>query len=66
MTSSCKWPILTQFTKYSRLSVIIFLTILGKFVAIRGTVVRVSNVKPLVTNMAFSCNLCGEMQVQWM
>ncbi|CAH3017482.1 unnamed protein product [Porites evermanni] len=34
----------------------------GKFVAIRGTVVRVSNVKPLVTNMAFSCNLCGEMQ----
>ncbi|CAH3150664.1 unnamed protein product, partial [Porites evermanni] len=36
----------------------------GKFVAIRGTAVRVSNVKPLVTNMAFSCNLCGEIQVQ--
>ncbi|XP_073250153.1 DNA helicase MCM8-like [Porites lutea] len=34
----------------------------GKFVAIRGTAVRVSNVKPLVTNMAFSCNLCGEIQ----
>lgn len=35
----------------------------GKFVAIHGTVVRVGNVKPLVTKMAFSCNLCGEIQV---
>ncbi|EDO27446.1 predicted protein, partial [Nematostella vectensis] len=34
----------------------------GKFVAIRGTVVRVSNVKPMVTKMAFTCNLCGEAQ----
>ncbi|XP_029211666.1 DNA helicase MCM8-like [Acropora muricata] len=34
----------------------------GKFVTIHGTVVRVSNVKPLVMGMAFSCNLCGETQ----
>lgn len=36
---------------------------LGKFVAIRGTVVRVSSVKPLVTHMAFKCNTCKEIQV---
>ncbi|CAB3979134.1 DNA helicase MCM8-like [Paramuricea clavata] len=35
----------------------------GKFVAIRGTVVRVSSVKPLVTHMAFMCNTCKETQV---
>ncbi|XP_028409648.1 DNA helicase MCM8-like isoform X2 [Dendronephthya gigantea] len=35
----------------------------GKFVAIRGTVVRVSSVKPLVTHMAFLCNVCKETQV---
>lgn len=35
----------------------------GKFVTIHGTVVRVSNVKPFVIGMAFSCNLCGEKQV---
>ena len=35
----------------------------GKFVAIHGTVIRVSNVKPLVKKMAFSCNLCNETQV---
>jgi len=35
----------------------------GKFVAIHGTVIRVSNVKPLVKKMAFSCNLCSETQV---
>ena len=31
--------------------------------AIHGTVIRVSNVKPLVKKMAFSCNLCSETQV---
>lgn len=35
----------------------------GKFVAIHGTVIRVSNVKPLVKKMVFSCNLCSETQV---
>ncbi|MEE6474375.1 hypothetical protein FKM82_010360 [Ascaphus truei] len=34
----------------------------GKYVALRGTVVRVSNVKPLCTKMAFSCNTCGDVQ----
>lgn len=32
----------------------------GKFVAIRGTVVRVSNIKPLCSKMAFICNMCGD------
>ncbi|TSM77312.1 DNA helicase MCM8 [Bagarius yarrelli] len=34
----------------------------GKFVAIRGTVVRVSNIKPLCIKMAFVCNMCGDTQ----
>ncbi|KAG5265875.1 hypothetical protein AALO_G00247300 [Alosa alosa] len=34
----------------------------GKYVAIRGTVVRVSNIKPLCTKMAFACNSCGDVQ----
>eukprot|EP00794_Sanderia_malayensis_P020314 gene20314-22313_t len=35
----------------------------GKFVSVRGTVVKVSNVKPLVTNMEFNCSLCSISQV---
>ncbi|XP_055028759.2 DNA helicase MCM8 isoform X1 [Misgurnus anguillicaudatus] len=34
----------------------------GKFVAIRGTVVRVSNIKPLCIKLAFTCNTCGDTQ----
>ncbi|XP_041418247.1 DNA helicase MCM8 isoform X1 [Xenopus laevis] len=34
----------------------------GKYVALRGTVVRVGNIKPLCTKMAFSCNMCGDIQ----
>ncbi|XP_067900466.1 DNA helicase MCM8 isoform X1 [Heterodontus francisci] len=34
----------------------------GKYVALRGTVVRVSNVKPFCTRMAFTCNTCGDIQ----
>uniref|UniRef100_UPI00358FB3BE DNA helicase MCM8 isoform X2 n=1 Tax=Myxine glutinosa TaxID=7769 RepID=UPI00358FB3BE len=34
----------------------------GKFVAIRGTVVRVGNIKPLCVQLAFSCNTCGTEQ----
>ena len=30
--------------------------------SIQGTVVRVSNIKPLVTAMAFRCTLCHEVQ----
>lgn len=38
----------------------------GKFVSIKGTVVRVSNIKPFCTKMAFECNLCGDIQVRVM
>ncbi|WAR02957.1 MCM8-like protein [Mya arenaria] len=34
----------------------------GKFVSVKGTVVRVSNIKPLCTVMAFQCNTCSETQ----
>uniref|UniRef100_A0A8C0D1H8 DNA helicase MCM8 n=1 Tax=Balaenoptera musculus TaxID=9771 RepID=A0A8C0D1H8_BALMU len=34
----------------------------GKYIALRGTVVRVSNIKPLCTKMAFLCAACGEIQ----
>uniref|UniRef100_A0A3B3T4H3 DNA helicase MCM8 n=1 Tax=Paramormyrops kingsleyae TaxID=1676925 RepID=A0A3B3T4H3_9TELE len=34
----------------------------GKYVALRGTVVRVSNIKPLCAKMAFVCNNCGDTQ----
>ena len=34
----------------------------GKFVAIRGTVVRVGNIKPLCVQLAFSCSACGTEQ----
>lgn len=33
---------------------------LGKFVAVRGTVVRVSGVRPMVKRMDFHCPRCGE------
>ncbi|XP_053429376.1 DNA helicase MCM8 [Nycticebus coucang] len=34
----------------------------GKYIALRGTVVRVSNIKPLCTKMGFLCAACGEVQ----
>uniref|UniRef100_U3KGL8 DNA helicase MCM8 n=1 Tax=Ficedula albicollis TaxID=59894 RepID=U3KGL8_FICAL len=34
----------------------------GKYIALRGTVVRVSNIKPLCTNLAFVCATCGDVQ----
>uniref|UniRef100_A0A8C9P055 DNA helicase MCM8 n=1 Tax=Spermophilus dauricus TaxID=99837 RepID=A0A8C9P055_SPEDA len=34
----------------------------GKYISLRGTVVRVSNIKPLCTKMAFLCAACGEVQ----
>ncbi|XP_049635117.1 DNA helicase MCM8 [Suncus etruscus] len=34
----------------------------GKYIALKGTVVRVSNIKPLCTKMAFLCAACGEVQ----
>ena len=38
-------------------------SIQGKLIAVHGTVVRVSNIKPLAVQMAFTCNTCGDMQV---
>lgn len=34
----------------------------GKFVAIRGTVVRVSNIRQQLVSMQFACGRCGESQ----
>ncbi|KAG7465857.1 hypothetical protein MATL_G00158250 [Megalops atlanticus] len=34
----------------------------GKYVALRGTVVRVSNIKPVCIRMAFDCTRCGDTQ----
>ena len=34
----------------------------GKFVSIRGTISRVCNIKPLVSQMAFQCEVCDEKQ----
>ncbi|XP_078483973.1 DNA helicase MCM8 [Ciona intestinalis] len=34
----------------------------GQFVAIRGTLVKVSHVKPLCTTMAFRCTMCEQLQ----
>ncbi|XP_033102816.1 DNA helicase MCM8-like [Anneissia japonica] len=35
----------------------------GRFSAVKGTVVRVGNIKPICTRMAFQCNHCGDVQV---
>ncbi|KAJ3046052.1 DNA replication licensing factor mcm8 [Rhizophlyctis rosea] len=34
----------------------------GRFIGIRGTVVRVSSVKPIVRQLSFVCNICGARQ----
>ena len=39
------------------------LLLTGKFVSVKGTVVRVSNIKPLCTKLAFECVTCGTVQV---
>ena len=36
----------------------------GKCVAVSGTVVRVSCIRPLVTRMAFQCAICREVHVR--
>ncbi|KAI8926730.1 MCM2/3/5 family-domain-containing protein [Entophlyctis helioformis] len=38
--------------------------LMGKFIAIRGTVVRVSSVKPMTTQMAFQCTKCNQTNIQ--
>jgi DNA helicase MCM8 len=37
----------------------------GRFVMIKGTVVRVSNIKPVVTQMKFVCNKCKAGQIRF-
>lgn len=36
----------------------------GRLVSVRGTVLRVGYIKPLVTRMAFECNRCGATLLQ--
>ena len=36
----------------------------GRLVTIRGTVVRASTIKPLVTDLDFACSKCGELVSQ--
>ncbi|KAI9340418.1 Minichromosome maintenance deficient 8 [Zopfochytrium polystomum] len=36
--------------------------LMGRFIAVKGTVVRVSSIKPLVTVLAFSCSSCQTIQ----
>ena len=33
---------------------------IGKFIQVRGTVIRISNIQPFVTIMPFRCGSCGE------
>lgn len=39
--------------------------LLGRFICIRGTVVRVSSVKPFVEAMSFQCSNCLQFQTTW-
>ena len=38
---------------------------IGKFIQIRGTVIRVSNVQPFVISMPFECDGCGNVVEQY-
>lgn len=33
---------------------------IGKFIQVRGTVIRISNIQPLVRSAPYSCGKCGE------
>lgn len=41
----------------------IILHVLGTFVSVKGTVVRVSNIKPKCIQLAFECTTCTCIQV---
>lgn len=49
----------TPYTSLRRLKA----SLIGKFVSLRGTVVRVGNFKQLVSQMVFVCNRCSTGQV---
>ncbi|KAK9759857.1 hypothetical protein K7432_016682 [Basidiobolus ranarum] len=36
--------------------------LIGRLICIRGTVVRTSSVKPIVTQMSFNCTVCSQIQ----
>jgi len=38
---------------------------MGKFVAVKGTVVKVSNIRPVVTQLVFQCSKCGARQKKY-
>lgn len=42
------------------------ISIAGKFICVRGTVVRVSNIKPMVTRMDFTCQRCEATICVWL
>ncbi|KAI8840963.1 DNA replication licensing factor MCM8 [Chytriomyces cf. hyalinus JEL632] len=37
--------------------------LMGRFISIRGTIVRVSSIKPVVTQISFICSTCSQTQV---
>ncbi|KAJ3005090.1 UNVERIFIED_CONTAM: DNA replication licensing factor mcm8, partial [Siphonaria sp. JEL0065] len=37
--------------------------LMGRFISIRGTIVRISSIKPVVTQISFSCNSCNGSQI---
>ena len=39
-------------------------SLIGKFVAIKGTVVRASSVRPIPIQLAFVCNRCGSEVIE--
>eukprot|EP01097_Dermamoeba_algensis_P009000 TRINITY_DN6200_c0_g1_i1.p1 TRINITY_DN6200_c0_g1~~TRINITY_DN6200_c0_g1_i1.p1 ORF type:complete len:798 (-),score=180.44 TRINITY_DN6200_c0_g1_i1:52-2406(-) len=55
-----------RFLKYTPVSSMKSLkaNLIGKLVCIQGTVIRVSNIKPLVRELSFTCSKCGAETVQ--
>ncbi|KAI9344938.1 DNA replication licensing factor MCM8 [Obelidium mucronatum] len=37
--------------------------LMGRFISVRGTIVRVSSIKPVITQISFQCNNCTSSQV---
>ncbi|KAJ3250127.1 DNA replication licensing factor mcm8, partial [Chytriomyces hyalinus] len=37
--------------------------LMGRFISVRGTIVRVSSIKPVVTQISFICSTCSQTQV---
>lgn len=54
------WPRIYKFSPITPLRALRGNSV-GKFVAVRGTVVRVSNIRQQVVSMQFECGKCGEL-----